>query len=722
MGPFWVMMKKRTLHNNTMDTQALSSVFSPSSIALVGASGKPGSVGNNLMKNLVNNKFGGIVYPVNPTPQTIEGLPSVASLSAIGKPVDLAIIAVKADIVLPIVEEAGKCGVKALVIISAGFKESGAEGAKREADLSKLCDQYNIAMIGPNCLGVINPELGLNASFAPMTPKVGSIAFISQSGALGAAVIDFARDLDIGFSKFVSVGNKAQIDEVALIQYFATDEKTKVILMYVEDIRDAAGFVKAARQVTHGTNAKPIIFLKAGRTKAGETASVSHTGALGGNDAYYDAVSLQSGAIRVETIQELFSNALMFAHNPLPRGNRIAVITNAGGPGVLMTDAAVLSGLTMARLEEKTIGLLKEQLPMCANCLNPIDVLGDAKNDRYNAAFTAIAADLNVDSLLILLTPQAGTEPEETAKRIIEMKKTIDKPIGVSFIGGPLVAGAMKLLREQNVAAFAYPEDASKALATLTRFGVAKGIEDVPAEQFSDIQKEKVSTLLLPYGKGKKEVIPEQIAHAVLAAYGFPTLATEIVTERDAVLPAVQKIGKPVAMKIVSPDITHKSDVGGVMLGITAENALASYDALMEAVSKNAPDAKREGVLLVEMAPSGGMELILGVEKQKQFGTMLMVGLGGIYVEAFKDVSFGVAPISHTDAVAMIARLKVSAIFAGIRGKPAFDTDLLAACLERLSQLAFEHSEIAELDINPFLLLPVGTGGYVLDARIAVER
>ncbi|MFH0749660.1 MAG: acetate--CoA ligase family protein [Candidatus Gottesmanbacteria bacterium] len=706
-----------------MNAQTFTSIFSPTSIALVGASAKPGSVGNNLMKNLMGNGFKGTIYPVNPTAQKIEGIASVWSLSAIGKPVDLAVIAVKADIVLSIVEEAGKCGVKGLVIISAGFKEAGEDGKKREEKLRLLCEKYDIAMIGPNCLGVINPELGINASFAPITPKAGSIAFISQSGALGTAVIDFARDLDIGFSKFVSVGNKAVVDETALLSYFATDEKTKVILMYVEDIKDAASFVKVARTVTHGLNAKPIIFLKAGRTKAGATASVSHTGALGGNDAYYDAVSFQSGAIRVETIQELFSNALMFVHNPLPKGNRVAVITNAGGPGVLMTDAAVLSGLTMAKLEDKTVALLKEQLPMCANCLNPIDVLGDAKSNRYKSAFDVIANDVNVDSLLILLTPQAGTEIVETAQKIIELKKTIDKPIGVSFVGGPLVAPGMSLLRKANVAAFAYPEDASCALATFTKFSVEKAreIDDTP-RTFADIDATAVSDILSRYDNGKKELLPEKQAHEILKAYGFPTLASATVSRRQDIVSVVECFKSPVAMKIVSPDITHKSDVGGIVLHVTPENALTSYDSIMDLVATNAPNAKLDGVLLVEMAPIGGIELILGVDKQPGFGTMLMVGLGGIYVEAFKDVCFGVVPLSHDDAVFMIKRLKVYTILQGIRGKPAMDIDTLAACLERLSQLVVDHREIVELDINPFLLLPQGQGGKVLDVRIAVER
>ncbi len=706
-----------------MDTQTLSLVFAPKTVALVGASAKPGSVGNNLMKNLVGSGFIGTIYPINPTSQLIEGIQSVASLSAIGKPVDLAIIAVNAGIVLPVVEEAGKCGVKGLIIISAGFKEAGAEGKQREEDLQALCEQYGMTIIGPNCLGIINPEIGLNASFAPITPKVGSIAFISQSGALGTAVIDFARDLDIGFSKFVSVGNKAVIDEIALLSYFATDEKTKVILMYVEDIHDAAGFVKVARQVTHGPYAKPIIFLKAGRTQAGATASVSHTGALGGNDAYYDAVALQSGAIRVETIQELFSNALMFAHNSTPQGNHVAVITNAGGPGVLMTDMAVVSGLTMASLSETTVATLKEHLPMCANCMNPIDVLGDAKSDRYEVAFNVIAKDEHVDSLLILLTPQAGTEIVETAQKIIALKKSIDKPIGVSFVGGPLVAPGMALLRKENVAVFNYPEDASRALATLTKFSIAK-VQDIDesTRTFADIDQKAATELLMKYGQEKKELVPEKHAHEILKAYGFPTLLSATVARRQDLVPLLQHMGIPVAMKIVSPDITHKSDVGGIALNVTVENVESTYDAIMERVSQHAPHAKLEGVLLVEMAPVGGIEMILGVNKQPGFGTMVMVGLGGILVEAFKDVAFGVVPLGHDDVEVMVKRLNVYKILQGVRGQPAMDIDALVACIQRLSRLVIDHPEITELDINPFVLLPQGHGGKVLDARIAVER
>lgn len=706
-----------------MQASHLTSIFSPASVALVGASAKPGSVGNNLMKNLKENGFAGELYAINPTSQMIEGLQSVPSLTAIGKPVDLAIIAVNAGLVLPVVEEAGKCGIKGLIIISAGFKEAGVEGKAREAELTRLCEQYGIAMIGPNCLGVLHPSLGLNASFAPLMPKKGPIAFISQSGALGTAVIDFARDLDIGFSTFISMGNKATIDEIALLSYFEQDEETKVILMYVEDIRDAAAFVAVAKKVTHGNHAKPIIFLKAGRTQAGAKASVSHTGALGGNDAYYDAIAFQSGAIRATTIQELFSDALMFAHNPLPKGNRVAVITNAGGPGVLMTDTAVLAGLTMATLEEKTVTKLKEVLPMCANCLNPIDVLGDAKSDRYQAAFSAISTDPNVDSLLILLTPQAGTEIVETAQKIIELKKTIDKPIGVSFVGGPLVAPGMALLRKENVAAFHYPEDASKALATCTEFAVEKDRSfDETSRTFADIDMQTASDILSGYGKEKKELLPEKKAHEVLKAYGFPTLLSATVARRQDLVPLLTTMHVTVAMKIISPDITHKSDVGGIVLNVTAENAEASYDAMMETVAKNAPNAKREGVLLVEMAPQGGIELILGVNKQKGFGTALMVGLGGVYVEAFKDVAFSIAPLSHDDAVEMVKRLRVYTVLKGVRGKPPMDIPALVAFLQRLSKLVTDHPEIVELDMNPLALLSEGQGGKVLDARIAVEQ
>lgn len=705
-----------------MNTLSLSSIFHPSSVALVGASAKPGSVGNNLMKNLVGNGFKGDIYAVNPTSQTIEGIPSVASLTAIGKPIDLAIIAVNAGIVLPVVEEAGKCGVKSLIIISAGFKEAGKEGKEREQTLKKLCDEYGMAMIGPNCLGVIHPGIGLNASFAPITPKAGPIAFLSQSGALGTAVIDFARDLDIGFSNFVSVGNKAQIDEVELLSYFSQDEETKVILMYLEDVKDAASFVRVAKQVTHGPHAKPIIFLKAGRTKAGATASVSHTGALGGNDAYYDALALQSGAIRASSVEELFDDALMFAHNPMPHGSHVAVITNAGGPGVLMTDAAVLAGLTMATISDETVTALKDHLPMCANCMNPIDVLGDAKTDRYQMAFDAISGDKNVDSLLVLLTPQAGTEIVETATAISMMKKTLDKPIGVSFVGGPLVAPGIDILRKNNVAAFSYPEDASQALATLTKFSKEKEkpVSGPSPRTFTDIHTDAVTTLLSSYGNGTKEVIPEEVAHQILKQYGFPMLASQTISRPEDVVDAVRRIGTAVAMKIVSPDITHKSDVGGVLLNVTVENARSSYMNLMQSVAAHVPSAKLEGAILVEMAPTGGMELILGISRQIGFGTMIMVGLGGIYVEAFKDVAFGVVPLTHTDAMDMIGRLKIYTILKGIRGKPPMDMELLAMCLERLSRLVSDHPEITELDINPYVILP--DGGKVLDVRIAVER
>jgi acetyltransferase len=493
-------------------------------------------------------------------------------------------------------------------------------------------------------------------------------------------VIDYSKELSLGFSKFVSMGNKTCVDEVALLTYLSEDPKTNAIFLYVEDIRNASSFIQTAYKITHGTNPKPIVILKGGRTDAGAKASISHTGALGGNDLYYDALARQSGCIRVRTIAEFFNLALVISHNPLPAGSNIAIVTNAGGPGILMTDEAVEQGLKMT--------------------INPHDLLGDAKADDYKKAVEAIASDATIDSTLVLLTPQSGTEITETAKAIISVPRT--KPLIATFMGKETVLPGVQVLRNAGVAVTEYPEEAAAALGQLTKFALES---TAVSEAF-----------LLPAVSGSQQLLESPTA--LLTAFGFPTLETLVARSPEETTAAVQKIGKPCAIKINSRDISHKTDVGGVLLNITAEGAGGAFNTIIASVREKAPTAIITGVTVVEMAPPGGTEFILGFTRKENFGTVVMVGMGGIYVEIMKDVAFSVAPLTKSDAIQMITKLKLSPMLKGFRGSPPLDADALIDALGKLSQLALDMPQIAELDINPIMIYPQGKGARVVDIRL----
>ncbi len=682
-------------------TNHWESLFYPKSIAIVGASATVGSVGYNLVQN-VTSTFKWNVYPIHREDH----------LKDIAGSVDLVVCAVPAPIVASIVEEAGKKGVKAMIIISAGFKEAGVEGVKREKELIELAKKYDITIIGPNCLGVINPEIGMNASFAPDMPSFGGAAFISQSGALCTAVIDYAKHLNLGFSKFVSIGNKACVDEVDLFDYFARDEKTRVVLAYIEDVARIPEFLNNAKKLH-----KPVLLLKSGKSDEGKQASISHTGALGGKDIYYDALFRQAGVLRVDTIPELFTAASSFLYNPLPKGNRVAVITNAGGPGILVTDAAIASGLAVPKLTSSTCSLLVKTVTSITTCNNPIDLLGDATTDRYAKALSAVCADDAIDSLLVLLTPQGGTPITEIAKSIVEVKKTTDKPIIVSFMGQHRVLPGIDILKQGNIAVCDYPEDAAKALGLLVKFTrISKQIHTkLPVLEVSNNKKLKAG------------MVPEYEAMTLLKSYGFPVVKSGFAANAKDAKAVMDLLRVPCAMKIVSPDITHKTDVGGVILGVTADTVTSLYERMMEQVKENVPKAKIEGVLLVEMVGEKGIELIIGATRDPLFGVMLMVGFGGVTVEVFNDTAFGIAPLSKENAMEMINSLQVKKLFDHFRGGPSYNRETIIDVVGKVQQLMTDHPEISELDINPCILLPEDkgapaspVGGKIVDVRIRV--
>lgn len=690
-------------------------VFYPKSIAIIGASSREKTVGNDVVKNLVRQGYTGKIYPVNPKIEELYGLKVYEAIDKIEDSVDLLVIAIPAKFVAEEIKKAASKGAKAVIVISAGFKEAG--NLELEKELAETCRNLDITLVGPNCLGAINAEIQMNASFASVMPPIGDVAFMSQSGALCTAVLDYAKDLGIGFSKFISIGNKAALNELDLIKYLHADKKTKVICMYAESLENAPEIIEVLRKLNRGRNPKPIIVLKSGKTAAGAGAIASHTGSLSSGDSAYQALFAQAGMIRANSVSELFDLAQIFSMNDIQRVNKVAIITNAGGPGVLTTDAVIESGLELAKLAPETVVELHSFLPASASTHNPIDVLGDAVGEVYEKTIDSLAKDSNIDAIILLLTPQSMTEPAQTAQAVVKMRQSSKKPIVVSLMGRKLVAAGVEILRSNKIATIAFPEPAAMALAKFAKFSNWSKQKNEEVLSYDDVDKAKVAEIFTKAKASGKTSFPEAEAMEIMRAYNFPLMKSAVVKSSQEALKVMQEFKCEVAMKIVSPDILHKSDVGGVSLNVTADTVAAEYEAMMKRVSQNKPNAKLEGVLLLQMAKKG-TELILGINKNS-LGTMLMFGLGGIYVEVFKDVNFAFAPITKEDALNMINGLRSSKLLDGVRGERAVDKELLIEAIGRLAQLVNDFSEIVELDINP--LLANGDGVKVLDTRVVIE-
>lgn len=698
----------------------LDTLFSPQSIAVIGASTKTGSVGYTLTENLLKNGYTGKVYPVNPKTDKLFDLPCYKHVADIPGTVDLAIIIVPAAGVPAVLREAGEKNIRAAIIISSGFKETGAVGKALEETVVAIAQEFDITLLGPNCLGFLHPKIGLNASFAKRLPHDGSIAFFSQSGALSTALIDLTID-SLDFSHFVSIGNKAMIDENELLRYFAKDENVKTLGFYTEGLTGGNALIKTSREILQRAQAKPIIALKSGTTTAGENASGSHTGALAGSDAAYAALFRQARIVRAANLEQLTHFLMAFSHNKLPKNNRLAIVTNAGGLGVLATDAAVTNGLRVATLSQETQEKLTAILPKAGSALNPVDVLGDALADRYQAVMEIVAADDQIDMLLIIVTPQTMTQAKETAEAIVSIKQHTPKPIVAVFAGKVSFTDGLSVLQKNAVAAVTYPEAGAEALAALAEVaGWRKEISPTPFSPENPDQ-EKAATIIQTAKNAGRAALTEKEASEILTAYGFPFFATSVVNNKEEAASAAEKIGKKVALKIVSPDIIHKSDVGGVMLNVEPRDVAEAYEKLMTQVKERVPEARLLGALVVEMAEEGGQEIILGLKREPGLGTVVLVGLGGIFVETFKDTALRFAPLTHEDAGEMLHELKVFPLLQGTRGKPGVHLETLITMIGRLSRLATDFPEIAELDLNPLLAFPNSENFRVLDARIRLE-
>ncbi|GBC59376.1 acyl-CoA synthetase [Desulfonema ishimotonii] len=710
----------------------LDAIFSPRSVAVVGASASPGKVGHDIFANILKGGYKGILYPVNPKAKSILSVRAYPSVRDIPDSIDLAMIILPPALALKAVEDAVEKGVKGVVIVSAGFREVGAEGRAVEDRIVDMCRKAGVRLVGPNCLGVINPlaNVSLNGSFSARMPKAGNISFISQSGALCTSVLDFAADRDFGFSKFISIGNKADVDELDLLRYFHQDMDTEVIMIYLEELRRGPEFIEEVKKITSGDRPTPILAIKSGKTSAGAEAAASHTGALAGSEAVYDAIFEQSGIIRVDSINDLFDFASTFAYKnesmlgkfrrKIPDGNRVAIVTNAGGPGIVATDMTVSSGLQLAEFSDETIEALASHLPAAANLHNPVDVIGDAAQDRYENALAAVIRDENVDGALVILTPQSMTNALGTAEAIVKIARRTHKPILCCFMGIVDVSTGAKFLQENGVPVFRFPESAARAFGTLYRYSQWMNRHHLaPFKLKHDVAgAKKIIADCLKQGKDK---LGELDGLNLLKCYGFSTLPTELAKSDAEAVKIADKMEYPVVMKIVSPQILHKSDAGGVKVGMkNADEVKAAFNEIVQNAKNYSPDADIHGVLLQQMAASG-KEVILGSNRYPVFGPLIMFGFGGIFVEVFKDVAFRLAPIGRNEARRMSKKIKGYKLLRAFRGQPECDTETIEKLLVCLSDMVMNHPEIQELDINPLLVHEKGQGATVADCRMILK-
>jgi acetyltransferase len=694
----------------------LDNFFQPNSVAVIGASRDPEKLGYAVLNNLKEGGFEGPLYPINPKAEEILGFEAYESVLDVPDPIGLAIIVVPAKIVPHVLRECGEKGISAVVVITAGFREAGREGLEQERELIDIAKEHDLRLIGPNCLGVIDTDTPLNATFAAGMPPSGPIAFMSQSGALGTAVLDLAMAGRVGFSKFVSLGNKADVSETDLLRAWGDDTHSRVILIYVEGLPDGQEFMDVARKVTRN---KPVVAIKSGVTKSGSRAVSSHTGSLAGSEEAYKAAFKQAGVIRAPSMEQVFDYALGFAYQPLVKGNRVGIVTNAGGPGILATDAVEHAGLEIPRLTNETVQALKDYLPGAASAANPVDVLGDALADRYEHAIELVLDDPKVDSLVVIVTPQAMTEIEKTAHAIGRLSEDTDKPILACFMGEARVDAGIRVLREYGVPNYPYPERVAVTLAAMDSYRREKDrpiFEPEPCE----VCEPPVRELFDKVREEGRVSIGDTEAREVLEAYGFPVPESRLAESAEEAVDIAQEIGFPVVLKVASPDILHKTDVGGVKLNLnSATDVRDAYDLIVYRAGRYVPDARVWGCLVQEMVTEG-REILVGMNRDPQFGPLVAFGLGGIYVEALKDVAFRIAPFSREEAREMIHEIRSYPLLAGVRGEPPADHEAMVDALMRISQLVTDFPEILELDINPLTVFEEGQGATAIDMRLVL--
>ena len=697
----------------------LENFFKPDSVAVVGASIKHMKLGNQILENLLKGEFPGRIFPINAKADSttrIMGIKAYPSLVEVPQPIDLAIVVVPSQGVFSVIQDCGAKGIDSVVIISAGFREVGEQGAELESELLKLSKNLGIRILGPNVLGIIDAHHRLNASFAPANPLPGNIAFLSQSGALGCAILDKAEGEGIGLSKFISLGNKADLDEVDFLAMLKDDAQTDVILGYLEGIKRGRDFISVAKEVT---SQKPVVMIKAGRSDQGKRAASSHTGSLAGQDEAYDVAFQASGIIRANSLREAVDLARAFSSQPIPQGKRVLLLTNGGGAGIMATDACEQFSLELANLEDQTKERLKEKLPHDSSITNPIDILGDAKSDRYEIALEAILTDPNVDGFIVLLTPQSGSDEDETAKIIIKISPGTKKTILTCFMGQKKVKGAIKILQNHGIPNYADPEDAVRVFEAMFRYGEWLKRPKEAVKTFP-VSKSRVDHILNESIKEGYLEIGGERALQIMKAYGIPTVENYLVRELDEALEVAESLHSSLAMKIESPAILHKSDTGGVLLNLKLANVETSFYQLMERAKRIVQANRIRGISIQPMVKEG-KEVLIGVSWDDVFGHLIKFGLGGKYVEIYRDVSTRLVPLTLSRTKEMIEETRIiSRLLKGVREEPPSDLMEVEEALLRLSQLVCDFPGILEIEANPLVIWE--KGGVVVDARLRLEN
>ncbi|HYG99552.1 MAG TPA: bifunctional acetate--CoA ligase family protein/GNAT family N-acetyltransferase [Terriglobales bacterium] len=701
------------------ERQPLDDIFKPKSVALIGASERPGSVGRNVLWNLLSTPFGGTVYPVNPKRENILGIRAYKGLRDLPERPDLIVVTTPSSTVPGLIREAVEIGVPAAIVISAGFKEAGEQGKEYERQIKEMI-AGKMRLIGPNCLGVMNPITGMNATFAQTVARPGNLAFISQSGALCTAVLDWSLQEMVGFSAFVSIGSMLDVDWGDLITYFGNDPRTNSIVIYMESIGDPRSFLSAAREVSL---VKPIIVIKAGRTAAAAKAAASHTGSMTGSDAVLDAAFRRTGVLRVDTIGDIFHMSEVLAKQPRPAGPRLCIVTNAGGPGVLATDALVQGGGELADVSPESMEAFNKILPDAWSHNNPVDILGDAEPERYSKSLEIAAKDPNIDGMLVIMTPQGMTDPTRIAENLKPYAQSLGKPVLASWMGGTQVTAGEEILNRAGIPTFPFPDAAAEAFNYMWKYSYnLKGLYETPIGRVTDanIDRQKASDIIQHVRKTGRTILTEFESKELLKAYGIPVTETRIATSADAAVKAADEIGYPVVLKLHSETITHKTDVGGVQLNLrNAEAVRTAYNGIEASVLEKAGKGHFLGVTVQPMAKLDGYEVILGSSLDAQFGPVLLFGSGGQLVEVYKDSALGLPPLNSTLARRMMEQTKIYKALKGVRGRKPVDLAALEDLLVRFSQLIVEQPWIKELDINPLLASPERL--LALDARVVVH-
>jgi len=694
----------------------LEAFTDPRGIAVIGASREEGKLGHAVLKSVIDSRYHGQIYPINPKADVILGHKAYPSVLECPGPVDLAVVLIPSRFVPAVMGECGEKHVKGVIVISAGFREIGAEGMRLEQRVLEVARRYGTRLVGPNCLGYLDTVTPMNLSFAPLMPRPGRLAFMSQSGAIASSILDVAELRRLGLSRFVSLGNKADLNETDFLAGWGEDDKTDVIMAYVEDIKNGRRFMSVAREVTKH---KPVIAIKSGSTSAGTRAVSSHTGALAGSEGAYTAAFRQCGVIRARTIEDLFDFSEAFIRQPLIRDDGVCVITNAGGPGVMAADAVEHAGLKLSGLSPETMTALKAKLPPAASALNPVDVLGDALPERYASALELVLQDTSVNAVLVILTPQIVTLPVETAEMVADIAQKSTTPIFACWIGGELTRPASDLLTSRGIPAYPEPERAVRSIRAM--LDQRRWLERAPfAPKAFEIDRAKIEKVFLTSRQAGRLQIGDAEARDVMEGVGLRVPKAALARDPEEAVHLAEQIGFPIVIKIASPDILHKSDIGGVKVGLqSASDVRDAFDLIVYRARRHASNAEIWGCQVQQMV-RGGREVILGMNRDPQFGPLMMFGLGGIYVEALRDVAFRVAPMDELETREMVNEIRAIRLLRGVRGEPPADTDSIVDALQRLSYLVTEYPEIVELDINPLVVYEAGRGAIGLDMRLVL--